>query len=369
MLNRAEYLRYSRQMVLNEIGVSGQKRLKASSVVIVGAGGLGSPLAFYLVAAGIGHLGIIDFDVVGISNLHRQILHTDEFLGAPKLESAIATLQARNPHTKFTRHDVRLRRENAMDILRGYDIVADCSDNFATRYLVNDATVLLGMPNVYGSVYQFEGQVSVFGGKDGPCYRCLHPAPPPSGLIPNCAESGILGVLPGLIGTLQANEVLKLLLGFGEPLIGRMALINLLTAEWKNFSIEKKADCAICGEFPTMDKLDEYEDFCDLASGITPLELNMLRHQRSPFFLLDVRKNSEVATLSMGADLHIPLNELSERLSEITADFDDRVIVHCQTGVRSRQAVELLGSSGFTHAVSLDGGILAWMEQFGGAPD
>lgn len=365
MLSQAEHLRYSRQVILNEIGISGQERLKGSSAVIVGAGGLGSPLAFYLAAAGVGHLGIIDFDFVGTSNLHRQILHTDEFLGAPKLESAMAALQARNPHIRLTRHDVRLQKDNAVDLLSGYDIVADCSDNFATRYLVNDASVLLGIPNVYGSVYQFEGQITVFGKKDGPCYRCLHPSPPPSSLIPNCAESGILGVLPGLIGTLQANEVLKLLLDIGKPLIGHMTLINALTAEWHSFAIEKRIECSVCGETPMIDKLDDDEEFCSSSLDITPLELNALMHDGCSFFLLDVRNSSEAAALSMGADLRIPLDKLSESISEITADFNERVIVHCQTGVRSRQAVELLRSAGFTHAASLDGGILAWMEQFG----
>ncbi len=363
MLNQAEHLRYSRQISLDELGVSGQEKLKESSVVIVGAGGLGSPLALYLAAAGIGHLGIIDFDVVGISNLHRQILHTDEFIGEAKLESALAALKARNPYVKITRHGVRLQRDNAMEILGNYDVIADCSDNFATRYLVNDASVLLDIPNVYGSVYQFEGQITVFGGAKGPCYRCLHPVPPPAGLIPSCAESGVLGVLPGIIGTLQASEVLKLLLGLGQSLIGRMILINTLTADWQTIVVPQKPDCPLCGESPTIDALMDYEELCPSIPSIQASELKLLKRSGLPFFLLDVREIHEASAVTMGADLQIPLDELSGRLSEITADFNDRVIVHCQKGIRSKHAVQLLQSAGYTQAASLDGGILAWMEQ------
>ncbi|MCY3594389.1 MAG: molybdopterin-synthase adenylyltransferase MoeB [Rhodothermaceae bacterium] len=363
MLNQAEHLRYSRQISLNELGVSGQQKLKESSVAIVGAGGLGSPLAFYLTAAGVGHLGIIDFDIVDASNLHRQILHTDEFIGVAKLESALVALEARNPYVKITRHDVRLQRDNAMEILGNYDVVADCSDNFATRYLVNDASVLLGIPNVYGSVYRFEGQITVFGDTDGPCYRCLHPAAPPAGLIPSCAESGVLGVLPGIIGTLQASEVLKLLLGLGQSLIGRMILINTLAADWQTLAVPKKSDCPLCGESPTIDALMDYEELCPSIPSIQARELKLLKQHDLPFFLLDVREIHEASAMTMDANLQIPLGELSGRLSEITADFNDRVIVHCQAGVRSKHAVQLLQSAGYTRAASLDGGILAWLEQ------
>lgn len=332
-------------------------------MAIIGAGGLGSPLALYLTAAGIGHLGIIDFDVVGLSNLHRQILHTDEFIGAPKLESAVAALRARNPHVKITRHDVRLQRDNAMDILKDYNVVADCSDNFATRYLVNDASVLLGIPNVYGSVYQFEGQITILGCADGPCYRCIHPTPPPADLIPNCAESGILGILPGVIGTLQANEALKLLLNLGQPLIGRMSLINILKADSRMLEIPKNPNCPACGDSPTIDALIDYEEFCQSIPSITVREFDRIQRSSYPYFLLDVREIHEAVAMSMGANSLIPLNQLTERLSEITADFHDHVIVHCQTGVRSKQAVRLLQNAGYTRVVSLDGGILAWMEQ------
>ncbi len=363
MLNRGEYLRYSRQISLPGVGVSGQKKLKKASVAIVGAGGLGSPLALYLTAAGIGHLGIIDFDVVGISNLHRQILHTDEFIGKPKLESALTTLQARNPHVRITRHDVRLNQKNATKILESYDIIADCSDNFPTRYLVNDTSVLHNIPNVYGSVFQFEGQLSVFGASDGPCYRCLHPVPPLGSLIPNCAESGVLGVLPGLIGTLQASEVIKLLLGFGQPLVGRMALIDTLTSEWHTIAVSKNPDCPACGESPIIDTLTNYEDHCSSTPSISAGELRMLKQQGISPFLLDVREAHEADIISMGANQRIPLNGLSERLPEITAGLEDRIIVHCQTGIRSRQAVEVLRNAGYTQVMSLDGGILAWIDQ------
>ncbi|MXW13427.1 MAG: molybdopterin-synthase adenylyltransferase MoeB [Rhodothermaceae bacterium] len=365
MLNQAEHLRYSRQISLSELGVSGQQKLKESSVAIVGAGGLGSPLAFYLTAAGVGHLGIIDFDIVDASNLHRQILHTDEFIGIAKLESALVALEARNPYVKITRHDVRLQRDNAMEILGNYDVVADCSDNFATRYLINDASVLLGIPNVYGSVYQFEGQITVFGDVNGPCYRCLHPALPPAGLIPTCAESGVLGVLPGVIGSLQASEVLKLLLGFGQPLIGRMALVDLLTSEWQTLKIQKDEACPICSESPTICTLVDYGDVCISEASINVTRLNMLRSQDIPIFLLDVRQAHEAAVLSMGANQQLSVDELPDRLHELSARLDDRIVVHCQTGVRSKHAVQILQNAGYLRAVSLEGGIIAWMDKYG----
>ena len=361
-LNQSEHLRYARQIALDQVGIAGQEKLKAASVLVVGVGGLGSSLSLYLAAAGVGHLGLIDFDVVKKSNLHRQVLHTDEFLEASKLDSALAALKARNPHTRITRHNVRLEKDNAMDILQGYQIVADCSDNFATRYLVNDACVLLGIPNVYGSVYQFEGQVTVLCHSDGPCYRCLHPNPPPAGLVPTCAESGILGILPGLIGVLQANEVLKLLLEIGRPLIGHMTLFNALGSEWKNLSLPKNDDCHLCGDSPTISTLIDYEDLCGTAPLISAAELNTLKNRSTPFFLLDVRRTDETAVVSMGADQQIPVESLPDRLSEIKAAPNERIVVHCHTGLRSRHAVQLLHNAGYHHAVSLDGGILAWIE-------
>lgn len=361
-LNQSEHLRYARQITLEEVGIAGQEKLKTASVLVVGVGGLGSSLSLYLAAAGVGHLGLVDFDVVKKSNLHRQILHTDEFLEASKLDSALATLKARNPHVRVTLHNVRLQKENAMEILQGYDTVADCSDNFATRYLVNDACVLLGIPNVYGNVYQFEGQVTVLCNSDGPCYRCLHPNPPSAGLVPTCAESGVLGVLPGLIGILQANEVLKLLLNIGRPLIGRMTLINALDSEWKSLTLPKDDDCPLCGKSPTIKTLIDYEDLCGSAPHISAAELNTLKNSCTPFFLLDVRRADEAAAVSMGANQQIPVEFLPDRLSEIKANPDERIVVHCQTGLRSRRAVQILQNAGYPHAVSLDGGILAWME-------
>ncbi len=365
MLNQAEHLRYSRQIFLDELGISGQQKLKKSSVAIVGMGGLGSPLALYLAAAGVGHLGIIDFDLVDVSNLHRQILHTDKFIGASKVESAIFALKARNPYIQITGHNVRLQRDNAMQILGSYDVVADCSDNFATRYLINDASVLLGIPNVYGSVFQFEGQVTIFGDKNGPCYRCLHPSLPPSDLIPSCAESGVLGILPGIIGTLQACEILKLLLGLDQLLIGRMILVNTLTTEWQTLTIPKNPDCPLCGESPTIDSLMEYNDICTSETSISVEELNMLRRQKSRFFLLDVRQENEAATLSMGANQQLSVDELPDRLQELNAKIEDRIVVHCQTGVRSKHAVKILQSAGYLQVESLEGGIIAWMGKYG----
>lgn len=361
-LNQSEHLRYARQIALDKVGIAGQEKLKASSVLVVGLGGLGSSLSLYLAAAGVGHLGLVDFDVVKKSNLHRQILHTDEFLEASKLDSALAALEARNPHIRITRHNVRLQKENAMDILQGYQIVADCSDNFATRYLVNDACVLLGIPNVFGNVYQFEGQVTVLCHSDGPCYRCLHPYPPPAGLVPTCAESGVLGVLPGLIGVLQANEVLKMLLKIGRPLIGDMTLLNALDSEWKNLTLPKDDDCHLCGKSPTINTLIGYEDLCGTAPHISAAELNILKKSCTPFFLLDVRRTDEAAVVSMGADQQIPVESLPHRLSEIKATPNEHIVVHCQTGLRSRRAVQILHNAGYPHAVSLDGGVLAWME-------
>ena len=361
-LNQSEHLRYARQITLDKVGIDGQEKLKAASVLVVGVGGLGSSLSLYLAAAGVGHLGLVDFDVVKKSNLHRQILHTDEFLEASKLDSALATLKARNPHIKITPHNVRLQKENAMDILQGYDIVADCSDNFATRYLVNDSCVLLGIPNVYGNVYQFEGQVTVLCHSDGPCYRCLHPNPPPAGLVPTCEESGVLGVLPGVIGVLQANEVLKLLLKIGRPLIGHMTLLNALDSDWKNLTLPKNDDCHLCGKSPTINTLVDYEDLCGTALHISATELKTLKNSCSPFFLLDVRRADEAAVVSMGADQQIPVESLPNRLSEIKATPNERIVVHCQTGLRSRRAVQILHNAGYPRAVSLDGGILAWIE-------
>ena len=362
MLTSDEHLRYARQICLPEIGLSGQRKLKSSSVAIVGMGGLGSPVALYLAAAGIGHLGLIDFDVVGLSNLHRQILHTDAFIGQSKIESAVTTLKECNPHVHITPHNVRLNSKNAIDLLQNYDIVADCSDNFSTRYLVNDACVFLKIPNVYGSVYQFEGQLSILGLSDGPCYRCIHPIPPDQDLIPSCAESGVLGVLPGVIGTLQATEVLKLFLNCGRSLIGQMLLIDTLTSKWETVSIAKRFDCELCGESPTITTLREFTDLCESVDSMTVEEFRILRSSSTPFFLLDVRQTHEASELSMAASQIVPVEELSDRISEIHASINDQIIVHCQTGIRSIQATHILRNAGFKRVKSLQGGILAWLQ-------
>jgi len=362
MLTQDEHLRYARQICLPEMGHSGQRKIKASSIAIVGVGGLGSPVALYLAAAGVGHLGLIDFDVVGPSNLHRQILHTDAFIGQSKIESALKTLKEHNPHIHITPHDVRLNSENALSILQKYDIVVDCSDNFATRYLVNDACVFLNTPNVYGSVYQFEGQLSIFGLSDGPCYRCLHPIPPDQGLIPSCAESGVLGVLPGIIGTLQATEVLKLILNCGTSLIGQMLLIDTLSSTWETVSVAKRVDCELCGESPSITTLDESIDLCESVESMSVEEFSNLQSKNASYYLLDVRQTHEAAALNMEACQNIPVEELSERITEIKACTDDLIIVHCQTGVRSIQATQMLRKAGFERVKSLHGGILAWLK-------
>ncbi len=362
-LSAAEKLRYARQITLSEIGESGQAKLKQSSVLIVGAGGLGSPLALYLTAAGVGRVGLVDFDVVDESNLHRQVLHTQLNLGMHKLDSACATLEALNPHVHVETHPLRLDRSNALEIIRAYDIVADGTDNFATRYLVNDACVFSNVANVYGSVFQFEGQVSVFAHGDGPCYRCLYPKPPPPGLVPSCAEGGVLGVLPGLIGTLQANEVIKLLLGIGHPLIGRMLLLNALGGRWQTLSVRRDPKCEVCGPEATITELADYDAFCGFAPTITVEEFGTLRAQEEAFFLLDVRQPQESVQTNMRADQLIPVEELQSRMHELQAGAEDRIVVHCQTGARSMRAVQALRTAGYSRAVSLEGGIEAWMHR------
>ena len=360
MLSIAEQRRYARQIALPQFGKSGQERLKQSSVLVVGAGGLGSPLALYLAAAGVGRLGLVDFDTVDESNLHRQVLHSQNDLGRHKLDSARSTLEALNPHVHVETHPVRLERSNAMQIIQRYDAVADGTDNFATRYLVNDACVLSGVANIYGSVFQFEGQVSVFAHASGPCYRCLYQKPPPLGLVPSCAEGGVLGVLPGLIGTLQANEVIKVLLGIGHPLIGRMLLLDALGARWQELTIRRDPNCAVCGREATITELVDYDVFCGLAPTVSVDEFRTLRAQEEATLLLDVRQPQEAALMSMQADQLIPVEELPSRMHELQARMEDRIVVHCQTGTRSMQAVHILRSAGYSRAISLEGGVEAW---------
>lgn len=366
-LSREEILRYSRHLLLPEVGVDGQRRLKAARVLAVGAGGLGSPIALYLAAAGIGTLGIVEFDLVDVTNLQRQVLHGTPDVGRPKLDSAAARLADLNPHVVVERHAERLTSANALDLLGRYDVIVDGSDNFPTRYLVNDACVLLGKPLVYGSIFRFDGQVSVFDAQRGPCYRCLYSEPPPPGLVPSCAEGGVLGVLPGIIGSLQALEVLKLVLGVGDPLVGRLVLFDALRLRFRELGLRKDPECPICGPAPTIRALIDYEAFCGIgapsAPSATELDPRALREalaRESPPALLDVREPHEYDIVHLEGSTLIPLRELPRRLTELDPRRD--LVVLCHHGARSLQAVELLRGAGFSRARSLAGGIDAWAE-------
>jgi len=370
-LSALEVLRYSRHLIMPEIGLEGQLKLKAGKVLAIGAGGLGSPLSLYLAAAGVGKIGIVDFDVVDLTNLQRQILHSTESVGRPKLESAKARLQALNPEVQIELYETRLTSENALDILRDYDVIADGTDNFATRYLVNDACVLLGKPNVYGSIFRFEGQASVFGTADGPCYRCLYPEPPPPGLVPSCAEGGVLGILPGIIGVIQATETIKLLLGIGEPLCGRLLLFDALRMSFHTLKIKKDPNCPICGDNRTIHRLIDYNQFCGIAGKsqdsvdtdleIEPSELKNLIDRREPLYLLDVREPQEWQICSIPGAHLIPLGQLSAKVSQLSPA--DNIVAYCRSGVRSGKAVDFLKKSGFGRVKNLTGGILAWADK------
>ena len=374
-LSTDEVQRYGRHLTLPEVGKSGQEKLKASSVLIVGAGGLGSPAAMYLAAAGIGRIGLVDFDTVEASNLQRQLLHGTSDVGRSKLASARDRLKDLNPHVEVELHETRLTSENALDIVDGYDIVADGTDNFPTRYLINDACVLTGTPNAYASIFRFEGQVSVFATPEGPCYRCAYPEPPPPGLVPSCAEGGVLGVLPGLVGTLQATEVIKMLLGIGEPLIGRLLLIDTLPMTFRTLKIQKNPDCPVCGDHPTQTELIDYEAFCGIPAQngtdepmatvpeTTVTDLHARREAGTSPFILDVRKPREAEIASLGADQLIPVDELPDRLEELKATKDDEIVIHCRSGARSAKATQLLLDHGYTDVKNLAGGILAWSEE------
>lgn len=388
-LAREELLRYGRHLLLPEVGMEGQRRLKAARVLLVGAGGLGSPAALYLAAAGVGTLGLVDFDVVDATNLHRQILHGTADVGRSKLDSAADRLREINPHVALQRHEVRLTADNGLEILRGYDLVVDGSDNFPTRYLVNDACVLLGIPLVYGAIHRFEGQVAVFDGRTGPCYRCLFRQPPPPGLVPSCAEAGVLGVLPGIIGSMQAMEAIKLILGIGRSLAGRLLIFEGLEMRWRELHLRKDPGCPVCSEHPTQTALIDYDVFCGLtpAAGgggapggtggvagvpwegtpsgdvITPMELRTRLERDDRPFLLDVREPHEwiLANLEPQGARHIPLGELEGRLGEIPTDVE--VVVYCRGGGRSARAQRALHSAGFTRVLNLEGGIEAWREE------
>lgn len=370
-LSALEVLRYSRHLIMPEVGLDGQLKLKAGKVLAIGAGGLGSPLALYLAAAGVGKIGIVDFDVVDLTNLQRQILHSTESVGRPKLESAKTRLHALNPEVQIELYETRLTSENALDILRDYDVIADGTDNFATRYLVNDACVLLGKPNVYGSIFRFEGQASVFGTPDGPCYRCLYPEPPAPGLVPSCAEGGVLGILPGIIGVIQATETVKLLLGIGEPLAGRLLLFDALRMSFHTLKIRKDPNCPICGENRTIHRLIDYNQFCGIVEksredvdtdfGIEPSELKNLIDRKEPLYLLDVREPHEWQICRIPGAHLIPLSQLSTYVNQLNTA--DNIVAYCRSGVRSGNAVEFLKNSGFRKVKNLTGGILAWADK------
>jgi molybdopterin/thiamine biosynthesis adenylyltransferase/rhodanese-related sulfurtransferase len=365
--------RYSRHLILPEVGMEGQQKLKAARVLCVGTGGLGSPLAFYLAAAGIGTLGLVDFDVVDASNLQRQIIHSTKDIGRKKLDSAEEKLVALNPALNVVKHETMLTSANALEILKDYDIVADGTDNFPTRYLVNDACVLLGKPNVYGSIFRFEGQASVFAAEQGPCYRCLYPEPPPPGLVPSCAEGGVLGILPGLVGVIQATEVIKLILGKGEPLIGRLLLVDALNMRFRELKLRKNPECPVCGANPTVTKLIDYDQFCGIApespkeasmkNGIPQLSVRELKRRLDAgedVFILDVREPYEYQIANIGGRL-IPQNDVPQRLAEI--DREREIVVQCRSGARSQRIAEFLQQAGYPKVVNLAGGILAWSDE------
>jgi sulfur-carrier protein adenylyltransferase/sulfurtransferase len=381
-LESEEIKRYSRHLILPEIGMDGQRKLKAASVLCIGAGGLGSPVAMYLAAAGIGRIGIVDFDVVDHSNLQRQIIHGTSDVGRSKLQSAKDTINALNPHVRVDTYEMSLSSQNAIELFTPYDVIIDGTDNFPTRYLVNDACVLTGKPNAYGSIFRFEGQASVFATKEGPCYRCLYPEPPPPGLVPSCAEGGVLGVLPGIIGLIQATEALKVILGVGEPLIGRFLIYDALKMRFRELKLRKDPDCPVCGTHPTVTQLIDYEQFCGLrpdppalgatagqsattavtnAWEITPVELKHRLDAGEQLQIVDVREPNEYQINRIPGTTLIPLGELPRRYQEL--DLDKEIILHCKMGGRSAKAQEFLRTVGVTNTKNLRGGVLAWIDQ------
>jgi molybdopterin/thiamine biosynthesis adenylyltransferase/rhodanese-related sulfurtransferase len=373
-LTNDEILRYSRHLIMPEVGMEGQQKLKAARVLCIGAGGLGSPLALYLGAAGVGTLGIVDFDVVDYTNLQRQIIHTTADVGRKKLDSAAEKLKAINPFLNIRKFETRLSSDNALELFRDFDIIADGTDNFPTRYLVNDACVLTGKPNVYGSIFRFEGQASVFATKEGPCYRCLYSEPPPPGLVPSCAEGGVLGILPGLVGVIQATEVIKLILGKGEPLIGRLLLIDALGMKFRELKLRKNPHCPACGTHRTITKLIDYNEFCGIRgeeksqenqveAGVPEIQVEELKRRLDAgedVFVLDVREPHEYQICNINGHL-IPLGDLPKRVHEL--DSSREIVAHCRSGVRSAKAVTFLQQAGFKKVHNLAGGILAWADR------
>jgi adenylyltransferase/sulfurtransferase len=386
-LSNEEIARYSRHLILPEVGMEGQQKLKAAKVLCVGTGGLGAPMALYLAAAGIGTIGLVDFDVVDESNLQRQIIHSQSTVGKLKVDSAEIMLKGLNKNVNVIKHNTMLTSANALEIFKDYDVIADGTDNFQTRYLVNDACVLTGKPNAYGSIFRFEGQASVFATEEGPCYRCLYPEPPPPGLVPSCAEGGVLGILPGLVGVIQATEVIKLVLGIGEPLIGRLLLVDALGMNFKQLKLRKNPDCPACGTHEIKELID-YDQFCGIAPPTTtgPLEvsshgavdasanvvdgipqvtveeLKARRDAGTAPFVLDVREPHEYAIVNLGVP-QIPLGQIESRLSDIPVGKNDEIIVHCKSGARSQKASLALKAAGYTNVKNLAGGILAWADR------
>jgi sulfur-carrier protein adenylyltransferase/sulfurtransferase len=370
-LSNKEVLRYSRHLIMPEVGMDGQLKLKQAKVLCVGTGGLGAPLGLYLAAAGVGRIGVVDFDSVDFTNLQRQVLFGTSDVGRPKIEIAAARLRDINPEIRIDTFETRLTSENALEVLKDYDVVVDGTDNFPTRYLVNDACVLLGKPNVYASIFRFEGQVTIFGYPGGPCYRCLYPEPPPPGLVPSCAEGGVLGVLPGIVGTIQAAETLKLILGKGDHLIGRMLLFDALAMRFRELKLKKNPDCPVCGERRTVTKLMDYDQFCGVRGEEAPMtmhgmpeitarELKSRLDRGDNLFILDVREPHEYQICNLRGHL-IPLGELSRRVSEL--DSSREIVAHCRSGKRSADAVEFLRKAGFRKIWNLKGGILAWSDE------
>ena len=369
-LSNEEIRRYSRHLILPEFGMEGQRKLKQGSVLLIGAGGLGSPLALYLAAAGVGHIGLLDFDVVDESNLQRQIAHGTSTIGVRKTESAKQRIQDLNPNVEVSTYETQITSENAFDLMRPFDVIVDGTDNFPTRYLTNDASVMLGKANVYGSIFRFEGQATVFSPKDGgPCYRCLYPEPPPPGLVPSCAEGGVLGVLPGVIGTIQATEAIKLLTGIGETLIGRLLLYDAFAMSFRQLKLRRNPECPVCGDHPTVTELIDYEVFCGITpeaqlssqEEMTPSEVAAWIEKPNKPFLLDVREANEWEIGHLPGATRISVNELPERLSELDSSVE--MVVYCRSGVRSAKAIDILKQAGFRKLTNMTGGILRWSEE------
>jgi molybdopterin/thiamine biosynthesis adenylyltransferase/rhodanese-related sulfurtransferase/molybdopterin converting factor small subunit len=370
-LSKEEILRYSRHLIMPEVGMEGQLKLKNAKVALIGTGGLGAPLGMYLAAAGIGRIGLVDFDVVDFTNLQRQVIHGTKDVGRKKLDSAADTMLDINPYLEIDRHETALTSENALQILKDYDIVVDGTDNFPTRYLVNDACVLLGKPNVYGSIFRFEGQATVFAYEGGPCYRCLYPEPPPPGLVPSCAEGGVLGILPGTIGLIQATETVKLILGIGEPLVGRLLLYDALAMRFRELKLRRNPECPVCGDHPTIRELIDYQQFCGIpnqphepvaAEGdIDPVEVKAKIDRGDPFVLIDVREPHEYQICNIPFAKLIPLGDLPKRVNEL--DSADEIVAHCKSGMRSAKAVDFLKQAGFRKVRNMKGGILAWSDK------